>query len=305
MNNYDVSYYITKIREKLLLAYNDPTLCQQYAWWLLQAISEKTKTELIAQSTVMLSSAQKNILEKWIILLVNEKMPIQYILGSVPFNDIDILVQPPTLIPRPETEEWCWYIIEHLTLLNDKKINILDLATGSGCIALALAHHLPQATIVATDIAPIALELAEKNKEHNNIISNVTFINSDLFNALPCGVRFDIIVSNPPYIAPSEWNNLDQTVTQWEDYNALIAPDEGLEIIKKIIEQAPQFIQQNKEMKDKSIPQIVIEIGYQQGQQVKQLMMNAGYNDILIHKDLEKKDRIVMGRVDYVANSDY
>jgi release factor glutamine methyltransferase len=159
--NYDVTYYINDIRHKIAQAYDDETLCQQYAWWILQAICRKTKTELIIQETLMLSNAQKAKIEQWVQQLVHDKMPLQYLLGSVPFADCDILVETPTLIPRPETEEWCLHIIEHLQLLEHKKIKILDLCTGSGCIAVALAYHLPRAEVVATDIADTALELTE------------------------------------------------------------------------------------------------------------------------------------------------
>jgi release factor glutamine methyltransferase len=298
----NASYYMKNISEALAVVYSDEQLRQQYAWWMLQALCEKTKIDLLVEDTLMLSDEQKSLLAMWIKLLVDQHMPIQYILGSVPFNDLDILVQPPTLIPRPETEEWCLHIIEHLMLLDNKKITILDLATGSGCIALALAYHVPQAEVVATDIADTALALAEQNIEHT-IIRNVTLIKSDLFDAIPVGMLFDIIVSNPPYIAQSEWFSLDATVTKWEDHEALVAADDGLAIIKKIIKSAPQFIKKNDEMKNKQIPQIVIEIGYQQGDIVKQLMQDAGYNDVLVQKDLEKKDRFVVGRVDYVADS--
>src|SRR5438309_827682 len=239
--NYDVTYYINDIRHKIALAYDDDTLCQQYAWWILQAICGKTKTELIIQETLMLSNAQKQKIDAWVEQLVVDKMPLQYLLGSVPFADCDILVQTPTLIPRPETEEWCLHIIEHLQLLDNKKIKILDLCTGSGCIAIALSHHLPRAEIVATDIADTALELTEKNTEHNKI-RNVTIIKSDLFESIPRGMLFDMIVSNPPYIAQSEFDDLDETVTRWEDHGALIAADDGLAIIKEIIVQAPAFI---------------------------------------------------------------
>ena len=301
-NHYDLSYYINGIRQKLAAVYADDTLCQQYAWWILQAICEKTKTELIIQETVMLSPEQEQKIDYWMELLVEEKMPLQYVLGSVPFADLEILVEPPTLIPRPETEEWCLYIVEHLLTLDNKKITILDLATGSGCIALTLADCVPQATIVATDVADVALELAEKNIEHNKK-RNVTLIKSDLFDAIPAHMHFDMIVSNPPYITATEFIQLDETVTRWEDHNALVACDNGLAIIKKIIAQAPLFIHTNDEMKQKNIPQIVIEIGYAQGKAVESLMLIAGYNDVLVHKDLEGKDRFVTGRIDYVANS--
>ncbi len=299
---YDLNYYINDIRQRLSALYEDDTLCQQYAWWILQAICNKTKTELIIQESVALTLEQRQKIERWMQLLVQEKMPLQYVLGSVPFADLDILVEPPTLIPRPETEEWCLYIIEQMLILDNKKLNILDIATGSGCIALAFADYLPQARILATDVSDHALELSEKNIEHNKI-RNATLLHSDLFESIPVGMQFDMILSNPPYISAAEFEYLDETVTLWEDHNALLAPDDGLAIIKKIIAQAPRFIQTNDEMKHKKIPQIVIEIGYAQGTAVQQLMEHAGYNDVLVHKDLEGKDRFVTGRLDYVANS--
>ena len=300
---YDVMYYINDIRHAIAsVCDGDDTLCQQYAWWILQAICGKSKTELILQETVMLSDDQKKQLQQWLHQLVEDKKPLAYILGSVPFADCDILVEPPTLIPRPETEEWCLHIIEHLSLLDNQKINILDIATGSGCIAIALAHHVPLAEIVATDIADTALELTEKNIEHNKIM-NVTLLASDLFASIPQDIFFDMIVSNPPYITDVEFKNLDASVVQLEDHRALVAADNGLAIIKRIIAQAPSFIKCNDELKNKNIPQVAIEIGYAQGTAVKELMQAAQYNDVLVHKDLEGKDRFVTGRVDYVANS--
>jgi len=300
--NYGVMHYINDIRHKIAIAYGDDTLCQQYAWWILQAICGKTKTELISGDTVMLTSQQKSTIDRWVYELVYDKKPLQYILGSVPFNDCDILVEPPTLIPRPETEEWCFHLIEFLRLLENAKIKILDLCAGSGCIAIALARHLPLAEIVATDIVDAAIELIEKNIEHNKVI-HVTPIKSNLFESIPIGMLFDLIVSNPPYITATEYGELDESVMRWEDRRALMAADDGLAIIKKIIVQAPQFIQINEEMKRKNIPQVVIEIGYAQGAVVRKLMNAAGYNDVLVHKDLEGKDRFVAGRVDYVAHS--
>jgi release factor glutamine methyltransferase len=295
--HYDLNHYINDIRHKLSAIYEDDTLCQQYAWWILQAICEKTKTELIIQETIMLTLEQKQKINQWMEYLIEDKMPLQYVLGFVPFADLEILVEPPTLIPRPETEEWCLYIIEHLLLLNNRKLKILDIATGSGCIALACADYLPQALIVATDIADSALELTERNIEHNTL-RNVTLIKSDLFESIPCGMKFDIILSNPPYITATEFTHLDETVTRWEDPDALVASDNGLAIIKKIIAQSQQFIQTNDEMKHKNIPQVVIEIGYAQGAAVKELMELADYNDVLVHKDLEGKDRFVTARMD-------
>lgn len=281
---------------QLRLVYSDPITCHQYAWWLLEKLTGKKKAQLIAQESVSLSTSDHNTLQKWLQNLVDEHKPIQYILGSVPFNGVDIIVKPPTLIPRPETEEWTCNLIEQLQKINTQNISILDLCTGSGCIAVALAKALPHATITAVDIAQSALLLTQENAKHNNV-TNVTCIKSDLCNALPEGSAFDLIVSNPPYITQDEWNTLDVSVTHWEDKRALVAQDHGLAIIERIIHDAPRFLKPNHELQSHSIAQLTIEIGYQQGPAVKQRMDAAGYKQTQIIKDLEGKDRIVVGSI--------
>lgn len=302
MKTRNAFYYIQHISSRLVAEYKDSTLCQQYAWWLLEALLKTTKMMLIAQNTIFLTPAQEQTLDQWITELVTHKKPIQYILGSVPFNGLDILVEPPTLIPRPETEEWCANLIKQISTLNSKNLTILDLATGSGCIGLSFAYHLPETKVIASDIADTALALAEKNKQHNNI-HNITIIKSDLFTSLPPSTKYDLIVSNPPYIAQSDYEHMDKSVTHWEDPRALFADDQGLAIIKKIITQAPHHIKPNNQIKQKNIPQVMIEIGHNQGSLVAQLMINAGYNAVHTYTDLEKKERVVVGRIDYVATT--
>jgi len=298
----DVIALTRQISKQLQSVYSDPTLCKQYAWWTLEAIIKKNKAQLISQGTIALSAEQQKIINQWVDKLVNEKMPIQYLIGSVPFNGVEILVESPVLIPRPETEEWCLKLTKQLILLENKDISILDLCAGSGCIALALAKELPEATIYASDLSQQAIALIKRNIAHNKIL-NVTVLHSDLFVLMPLGMRFDLIVSNPPYVSLREWKQLDKSVTVWEDSCALIADHDGLAIIEKIIIQAPQFIKPNREIRERNIAQVIIEIGDQQGQAVMQLMEKAGYNNILVHKDLEEKDRTVSGRIDNVATT--
>jgi release factor glutamine methyltransferase len=281
---------------QLRLVYSDPITCHQYAWWLLEKLTGKKKAQLIAQETVSLSTSDHNTLQQWLQNLVDEHKPIQYILGSVPFNGVDIIVKPPTLIPRPETEEWTCNLIEQLQKINTENLAILDLCTGSGCIAVALAKALPHATITAVDIAQSALLLTHENAKHNNV-TNVNCLKSDLFNALPEGSVFDLIVSNPPYIAEDEWSTLDVSVTHWEDKKALVAQDHGLAIIERIIQDAPRFLKPNPDLQAHHIPQLTLEIGYLQGPAVQQRMDAAGYQQTQIIKDLEGKDRIVVGSI--------
>jgi len=291
-----------EIEKKLLPRYNNPVLCNQYAWWMIEAITKKKKAELIALKIKLLDDAKHIILDNWIKKQVEDKIPLQYLLGSVPFLNLEILVEPPVLIPRPETEELCSKVIEQLNTLQNKKLNILDLGTGSGCIALSLAKSLSESTVCGTDISDEALALAQKNSAYNKI-KNATFLKSDIYKSVDNRMKFDFIISNPPYITPEEWKILDESVTEWEDPSALIAPAEGLDIIAKIIVGAHMFLKPNIEMQQKGIPQLILEIGYKQGILVKKLLENANFSDIKISKDLGEKDRFASGRVVDVAIS--
>lgn len=280
--------------------YHDTTLCNQYSWWILEAITGMTATQLVLETTLDLDDGQQEKLDAWMDKLINHNMPLQYLLGSTPFLDLELLLEPPILIPRPETEEMCDNVIQHLKKLKHKNLCILDIGTGTGAIALSLAHALPQAQIYAVDVVPQALELAQRNAEHNKI-TNVTFVHSDVFTNIPHGVTFDLIISNPPYIAPEEFESLDDSVVQWEDKTALVAQNHGLAIIERIVKHAPQFLRENKELERHNIPQLILEIGYLQGHAVTRLLENAGFDAITIKKDLEGKDRVAMGRVKHVA----
>lgn len=288
-----IGHLVNTISDKL---YGHFTFPEEHAWWILEAITHKKKSDLMVRNAITLTKDQQVTIDKWLHALINEHMPLQYLIGSVPFGDLTILVEPPVLIPRPETEEWCLALGDQLARLENQKLYILDLCTGSGCIALSLAHRLPKATIVGSDISHAALALAKKNSIRNGI-TNAMFVHSDLFASLPSAFTFDCIVANPPYIAPSEWSSLDPSVSQWEDKNALIALDNGLDIIQKIITQAPQYLQSNKEMKEAGVAQLIIEIGYQQGPDAQALMERSGYCAAQTQKDLAQRDRVICGRV--------
>ena len=287
-----VTAFISETEKKLSSSYLDKTLCNQYAWWILEAITFQKKSDLIIAQTIELTQDQSDKIDDWLDKLINKHMPLQYLIGFVPFNGVTIFVEPPVLIPRPETEEWCTTLIKQFELLQDKNIKILELCTGSGCIALALAKALPESSIIATDISTEALALAEKNARHNNI-KNIQVVRSDVYDKIPEEQQFDLIVANPPYIAESEWGMLDTSVKEWEDKQALVADEAGLNIIKRIISDAPARLQSKQE----KIPQLIIEIGYTQGQKVRNLFEKAGFIDVQILTDLEKKERVVTGRM--------
>lgn len=296
----EVAVLVRDIEEKLKTIYQNETLREQYAWWIVEAISHKTRAALIAHTTVSFTPQQHEQLATWLNKIINEHMPLQYLIGSVPFYTVEILVEPPVLIPRPETEEWTCALIEQLLNNHGTHLTILDLCCGSGCIALALANALKGSTVYASDLADHALALTKKNCIHNSI-HNVITLHSNLFDAIPDDLRFDLIVSNPPYIARDVWQTLDTSVTTWEDPHALIAEEEGLAIIKKIIAEAPRFIKHNETLKAHRLPNLMLEIGYDQGGAVAHLFEEAGYSNIVVHKDLEGKDRVVSGRIEHVA----
>jgi len=300
MKEKKITSLVRELEEKLRSVYQDSTLCEQYAWWTVEAITHTSKTALMSRETITLTNEKHKQLNDWMDRLINEHMPIQYLIGSVPFNDLTILVEPPTLIPRPETEEWVFNLCKQLKKLDNKAITILDICAGSGCIGLSIAKTLPEASVIATDISAVAIELAKKNALHNKI-SNITFIESDLFDQLATDKLFDLIVANPPYISFDEFEDMDDSVTTWEDKQALVANDGGRAIIEAIVEVAPDFLAYNKEMDDKNIAQLIVEIGYKQGNKIADFFKSSGFVDVKVCKDLEGKDRVVAGRVGNVV----
>jgi release factor glutamine methyltransferase len=290
--NMNISLYqqIKSFSEQLSPLYQNVPYQEQIIWWMVEAITNQSRTQLISSSNV-LTIEQCEKLQVWVKQHVEHTMPLQYLIGSVPFGNCTIFVEPPLLIPRPETEEWVYSLSKQLQQLHNKNITILDLCTGSGAIACMLAKELSEAHIYAADIAKKAVVLARKNAAKNGI-TNITCIQSDLFNALK-NKKFDLIVSNPPYISHEEWEKLDPMVREWEDYNALVAPDNGLFLIKKIIDQAPSYLTVS-EMNNSALPQLVIEIGYKQGTIVQNLMKKY-FAKTALFKDYAHNDRLVTG----------
>jgi len=285
-----IAALIAALSKQLAAAYSDLALCQQYAWWMSEHILERSRTALLAQQKITITAAQQQEIARWVDLIINQHMPIQYLLGSVPFGDLDILVKAPILIPRPETEEWCLTLIKQIKTNGYQPRTILDLCTGSGCIALACAQAFPEATIYATDINPNAITLAQQNALHNNI-TNVQFLVSDLYSAVPTTIKFDLIISNPPYIGEHERPTMDRSVTAWEDAKALFADDAGYALIAKIIQQAPAHLNITNAVQ----PQMCLEIGYQQKERTSALYQEAGFKNIGALQDDNNHYRAIYG----------
>src|SRR3990167_821166 len=283
----NIHYLITQIATQLSGTNADN--CQQAAWWILEAITQKSKTALILEKNFNLSISQEEMLANWLYKLKNQNYPLQYLLGSVPFLDLNILVKTPTLIPRPETEEWVDNLIKLLQAAKKENLFVLDIGVGTGCIGLAIAKTFPSWNILGVDISDKALALAEQNKIENKI-ENINFIKSDLFECLP-NKKFDLIVSNPPYINQKQYEELADSVAQWEDRQALVASVDGLSVIKKIIANAHKYLVEPTSICN--VPSLVMEVDYTHITEVKALLLNAYFSKVEIKKDLASKERVV------------
>lgn len=209
--------------------------------------------------------------------------PIAYILGKREFYGLDFIVTPDTLIPRPDTETLVETALEKIP--TDKPYGTLDLGTGTGTIAIAIAMHRPQAQVTATDVSPATLAVAQTNAWNLNV-NNVQFVLSDWFTALT-GQKFDVIVSNPPYIAEDD-PHLAQGDLRFEPTSALSAGEDGLVCVRKIISGAKQYLK----------PQgwLMLEHGYDQAEKIAELMKNAGFDSVSSVADLSKILRVTLGR---------
>ena len=214
-----------------------------------------------------------------------EKEPIAYILGKKEFYSRTFKVDSNVLIPRPETE----LLVEETLRLAEQLINpkILDLGTGSGCIAVTLAELCENARIVASDISEKALNIARENTANYNLCDMITFASGDLLGIFK-NQSFDIIASNPPYISEPEMSELDSDVRDYEPNLALTAGEDGLKYIKKIILESKRVL--------KNGGWCVLEIGHNQAVKVMDLMKKSGYCEISAVKDLNGIDRVIKAR---------
>ncbi len=212
--------------------------------------------------------------------------PFQYVLGNTEFYGLELSVGPGVLIPRPETEE----LVEHaLAALRQWPLDgdILDLCTGSGAIAIALAAALPERRILATDISPDALAWAVRNRDALGL-ANVTVIQSDLFENVPPGRRFGLLTANPPYVSPGEYDTLPRVVRDYEPRTALLADEDGLRFYRLIAEQASGWLLPGAG--------VFLEIGDTQGDAVRGIFLRSGYDHVDILQDFSGRDRILRAR---------
>lgn len=209
--------------------------------------------------------------------------PLQYIEGRAPFCGMDFLVTPATLIPRPETAELVDWIVQDYST---QKTNILDLGTGSGCIAIALSKRLSEAIVEACDISDEALTVAKENGKRNEV--KVSFFHHDMLDlSTPLPHSYGILVSNPPYIKQSEASGMEEHVTQWEPHTALFVPDEDpLRFYRAIAEIG---------MTDILRPggHIYVEINQALGAETVALFESYGYKEVTLRKDIYGNYRMI------------
>jgi release factor glutamine methyltransferase len=214
---------------------------------------------------------------------LKQENPIQYVLGETEFYGLPFRVTKDTLIPRPETEELVDWILKDSTFTTkDSKLNILDIGTGSGCIAISLAKNLPQATVYALDISPKALKIAQQNAELNNVVIN--FIEHDILsqnnthNAMQ-HLTFDIVVSNPPYVRHLEKKEINNNVLQHEPHQALfVANDDPLIFYHKIANFAKEKLSKNGHL--------FFEINQYLSAETQQLLQKKNYTAVELKKDV-------------------
>lgn len=208
-------------------------------------------------------------------------VPLQYLIGTVDFMGCELFVNKAVLIPRFETEELVHLILKDAS--HGRALNILELGTGSGAIAIALAQHMKQAKILAIDISAEALELARKNAAHNGVSERIAFLHSDWFSEI--SGAFDLIVSNPPYVDSQHLKELSEEVKH-EPVIALDGGEAGLQAIRTIIAQAPPYLVEGG--------RLYLEIGETQTQSVLALAQEKGaFRAVEILKDSAGKDRFL------------
>ncbi|MFH6995813.1 peptide chain release factor N(5)-glutamine methyltransferase [Flavobacterium sp. FlaQc-48] len=220
---------------------------------------------------------------------LKKEVPIQYLLGKTHFYGLEFEVNENVLIPRPETEELVeWIINEHSKMDRTKKIKILDIGTGSGCIAISLAKNIPNAEVYAIDVSKKAIETAKKNAANNKVELN--FILQDILETEELKCNFDIIVSNPPYVRNLEKEEIKKNVLDYEPHLALFVEDnDALVFYRKIAELAQENLLENG--------QLYFEINQYLGEETKDLLEKMNFKNIELRRDIYDNDRMISCKV--------
>lgn len=290
-----MKYYEVLEEGKKILKKENISESDNDAWLLMEHVFEITRSKYFINQK---EEADKLLTQKYFEAISKraEHYPLQYILGKWYFMGMEFLVNENVLIPRQDTECLVEKVIE-IAKKNyaGKTIKILDMCTGSGCIAVSLCKLIDNCCVTAVDLSEQALETAQKNAKLNiclddeEIDSRIKFINSDLYAELPQGDKFDIIVSNPPYIPTKIIEGLMEEVRMYEPAMALDGSEDGLAFYRRITENSNLYL--------KSGGFLAYEIGCEQGMEVSGIMIRNNFEDIEVIKDLCGLDRVVCGKL--------
>ena len=257
---------------------------RELAYWIIEETTGMTRTQILTDC-----KGTQNIPNIEIILQkLRAHVPIQYIFGHTEWMGLDLRVTPATLIPRPETAELVEWVLQMGD--RDKQLKVLDIGTGSGCIALALKKAAPNWDVTGLDISEDALKVAKENAGRNN--AEVHWLQADILSphcpvaSSPHHIHFDIIVSNPPYICNCEKKDMEARVLDYEPHSALFVPDtDPLLFYRQIASLAT------------SPAMLFFEINEAYGSEVCEMMMEMGYTDIQLKNDMYGKPRMVYGSI--------
>lgn len=225
-----------------------------------------------------------------------QRIPLAYIRRKQPFRYLELSVEPGVFIPRPETEILVEQVISKIRTVNPP-VEVVDLGTGSGAIALSLAYEVPQVYVYAGDISSRALKIARRNAERYKLQSRITFIQSELFSNFDLDLKgkIDVIVSNPPYIAKGDFSQLPEEVL-YEPGQALRGGKDGLDFYRRIVKGARAYL--------KWEGYLAVEVGFGQAGSISRMFARAGFRKIEVVQDLSGIERVVLGRLEARAQSD-
>lgn len=249
----------------------------------------KSRVDFALEPNYLIQESDITILMDTLLQLKNQ-IPIQYILGQTEFFGLTFKVNQHVLIPRPETEELVALILKDISPKTEEPLTILDVGTGSGCIAICLAKYLPNAKVYALDISKKALEMAKQNTELNNV--DINFIEADILNSACCSelaleYRFDIIVSNPPYVRHLEMQEMKPNVLDNEPHLALFVPDKDpLTFYKSIKDFAIKGLKQNGK--------IYLEINQYLSNETLGIFSQNYFEKLGLLKDFNGNDRFIV-----------